>query len=106
MYTYEQLSAMKVAELRKIAEGVEHEGLKGVATMHKDKLLPALCVALGIEAHPHHEVVGIDKTAIKQKIRTLKKQRDEAIKAKKYDELSEVRGKIKRLIKDLRRHTV
>lgn len=105
-FTYEQLSKMKVAELRQIAENLQQEELKGVATMHKEKLLPLLCKALGVEAHTHHEVVGVNKTAIKQKIRALKKQRDEAIQAKKYDELRQVRGQIKGLIKDLRRHTV
>ncbi len=57
-YTYEQLSKMNVADLRKIADGIEHEATKGHSTMHKEKLLPALCIALGIEAHAHHEVIG------------------------------------------------
>ena len=57
-HTYEDLHGKTVAELREIAEGIEHEGLHGYTTMHKEELLPALCTALGIEAHEHHEVVG------------------------------------------------
>lgn len=106
MYSYEQLSKMKVAELRKIAGTLGHESLQASVTMHKEKLLPALCAVLGIEAHVHHEVVGLDKTAIKRQIRALKVQRDEAIKAKKRDELKALRGKIRGLKKDLRKHTV
>ena len=76
-YTYEQLSEMSVAELRDIARGVDHEAVHGFSTMHKEKLLPALCVALGIEAHKHHTAVrGFNKASVKAEIRTLKKQRD------------------------------
>ena len=62
-YTYEQLNKMTVVELRKIADGIEHEATKGHSTMHKEKLLPALCIALGIEAHAHHEAKGVEKGA-------------------------------------------
>jgi len=33
-YTYEQLSRMNVADLRVIADGIEHEAVKGHLTMH------------------------------------------------------------------------
>ena len=42
-YTYEQLHVMTVAQLREIAQGIEHEAVQGFSTMHKDHLLPALC---------------------------------------------------------------
>jgi len=81
-YTYEQLSEMTVIQLRDIAKDVEHDAVKGFSTMHKEKLLPALCQALGIEAHKHHTVVGVNKSQIKLQIRAMKKKRDEALAGK------------------------
>ena len=49
-YTFEDLSKQTVAQLRKIAVGVEHEALQDPAKMPKEELLAALCQALGIEA--------------------------------------------------------
>ena len=62
-HTYEELKHKTVAELRDIAKGIEHEAVKGASQMNKDHLLPALCKALGIETHEHHEVTGIDMSA-------------------------------------------
>lgn len=104
-YTYEQLSKMTVAQLRDIAMSSGREELKGVSMMHKEKLLPLLCNVLNI-AIPHHHVVGIDKTAIKQQIRQLKKQRDEAIQQKDRNKLLDVRKEIHRLKRELRKHLV
>ena len=81
-YTYEQLSIMTVAQLRDIAKETEHDAVAGFSTMHKEKLLPALCLALGIEAHKHHAAVGINKSQIKAQIRLTKKKRDEALASK------------------------
>jgi hypothetical protein len=78
-YTYEQLHEMTVAQLRDIAKGVEHDAVKGFSTMHKEKLIPALCKALGIDAHVHHHVVGLNKAQVKAEIRACKKRRDEAL---------------------------
>jgi len=105
-YTYEQLSKMTVAELRTIADGIEHDATKGHSTMHKEKLLPALCVALGIEAHAHHYVVGVDKAKLKTQIREMKVKRAEAIQKKDYAELHAVREKIHQLKRFLRKHSV
>jgi len=105
-YTYEQLHAMTVVQLREIAQGIEHEAVKGFSTMHKEKLLPALCHALGIEAHTHHHIVGLNKAAIKVEIRKLKVQRGAAITAKNPSALKEVRTKIRELKKKLRKATV
>jgi DNA-binding IclR family transcriptional regulator len=93
-HSYEELSNMTVTQLRKIAEGIEHDAVKGFSTMHKEKLLPAVCVALGVEAHAHHQVVGISKASIKQQIRQLKVQRDEILAKKGKDELKSVLRKI------------
>jgi hypothetical protein len=76
-HTYEQLIEMNVTQLREIAKGIDHEAVHGFSTMHKEKLIPALCTALGIEAHKHHTALkGFDKASIKVQIRALKKQRD------------------------------
>lgn len=102
-YTYEQLSKMTVAQLRDIAMSSGREELKGVSTMHKEKLLPLICNVLNITI-PHHHVVGIDKTAIKQQIRQLKKQREEALQQRDRQKLRDVREQIHRLKRELRKH--
>lgn len=104
-YTWEQLHKMRVGDLRKIAEGIEHSELQGYTTMHKEQLVPALCRALGIEDHAHHEVVGLNKTKIKQDIRELKKERDAALVAKDLSKVREVRRQIHHLKRQLRRAT-
>ncbi|MFL6711732.1 MAG: hypothetical protein ACJ8LN_02230 [Sulfurifustis sp.] len=105
-YTYEELKGKTVAELREIAAGVQHEAVQGYTQLHKDQLLPALCKALGIEAHAHHHVVGIDKTAIKTKIHALQKKRDEILATKDRTELKGVLRQIHDLKRRMRRATV
>jgi DNA-binding transcriptional MerR regulator len=106
-YTWETLHKMPVKKLREIAEELgDHEELHGFLTMHKENLVPALCHAFGIEDHAHHEVVGVDKAAIKAEIRELKKQRDEALDAKDSVQLKRVRRKIHRLKRKLHKATV
>jgi protein-arginine kinase activator protein McsA len=104
-YTWEQLHKMRVADLREIAEGLNHDELQGYSTMHKEQLVPAICHALGIEDHAHHEVVGVNKTAIKQKIRALKKERDEALEKKDKEKLKAIRRQIHHLKVQLRKAT-
>ncbi len=105
-YTYEQLEKMTVAELRKIAEVIDHEAVHGYSTMHKEKLLPAICTALGIESHKHHRATASNKTTIKQQIRKLKKERDEAIAKKDYKQLQTIRQQIHDLKVKLRQTIV
>ena len=105
-HTYEELHGMTVAELRDVAEGVEHDAVHGYSTMHKEALLPALCEALGIEAHEHHEVVGIEKDAVKAKIKELKVQRTALIEAKDSVQLKRIRRKIRGLKRKIRKATV
>ncbi len=105
-HTFEELRKKTVADLREIAEGIEHDALHGHTTMHKDQLLKALCTALGIEAHEHHEVMGIDKRAIKLQIRELKAKRDAALQAHDHAELKLVRRKLHRLKRKIRAATV
>ncbi len=60
-YKFEDLSKQTVAQLRKIAKGVEHEALQDPAKMPKEELLAALCQALGIEAGESPEETVQDK---------------------------------------------
>ncbi len=105
-HTYEELHGMTVAELKEIAKDIEHDALHGYTTMHKDHLVPALCQALGIEAHAHHEVVGIDKTVFKTKIRELKLQRDAAVADHDHKQLKVIRRRIHHLKRKMHKATV
>src|SRR4030065_160158 len=105
-HTYEELKHKTVAELREIAKGIEHEAVKGATQMNKDHLLKALCTALGLEAHAHHDVVGIDKAAVKARIRALKKRRDEILASKDLEELDGVLRQIHSSQRRLRRAMV
>jgi hypothetical protein len=102
-YTYDQLSKMTVAELREIADGIEHEAVHGHSTMHKEKLLPAICKALNIEGHAHHVAIGVNKASMKAEIKSWKKKRAEALTIKDYAKLSEIRQHIHDLKVKLRR---
>ncbi len=103
-FTYEELKTKTVAELRDIAKGLSHDAVHGYTQMHKDHLLKAICVALNIETHAHHEVVGIDKSALKAQMRALKKERDAALEAHDSEQLANVRHKLHRLNHQLRAH--
>jgi len=105
-HTYEELKHKTVIELRDIAKDLEHEAVKGATQMNKDHLLKGLCTALGIEAHAHHEVVGIDKAAVKAKIRALKKRRDEILASKELGELHGVLRQIHAFKRRIRRATI
>ncbi len=105
-HTYEELKHKTVAELREIAQGIEHEAVQGYSQLNKDHLLVGLCKALGLEAHVHHQVVGIDKTAIKTKIRELRKKRDEILATKERAGLTVVLCHIHSLKRAIRRATV
>ena len=104
-HTFEELKHKTVAELRDIAKDVEHEAVKGYTQLNKEHLLPALCKALGIDTHGHHQVFGIDKSALKAKIKALKKERDAAIAAHDAMKLKSVRRQVHRITRDIRRHS-
>jgi len=105
-HTYDSLHAMTAAQLRELGHGLDRPELKGIATMHKDKLLPLLCTVLGIDPHPHRVAVGIDKTKIKQEIRALKVKRDAAMNSKDAAQLREIRNKIHHMKRLLRKSMV
>jgi hypothetical protein len=104
-YTYHDLKAKTIQELRDIAKGVENQdAVQGYSQLNKEHLLPALCKALGIDSHEHHQVSGIDKPAIKAKMRDLKKQRDAALESHDHDVLKNVRRHLHRLNRQIRGH--
>jgi rubrerythrin len=105
-YTFEELKKKTVAELREIAKGIEHDAVKGYSQLNKDPLLKAVCTALGIETHEHHEVVGINKASVKTKIKELKKKRDEILSSKDKNGLKQVLRRIHSLKRQIRRATV
>jgi hypothetical protein len=105
MPTYEELKHKTLADLREIAKGIEHDAVQGYTQMNKEHLLRAISKALGIQ-HEHHDVVGIDKSAIKSRIRELKTQREAAIAAHDRAQLKVVRRTIHRLKRRIHKATV
>ena len=80
--------------------------LEGHSQLNKDHLLPILCDVLGVEAHAHHEVVGIDKGAIKNQIKALKAERDAAVAAHDKARTKKARREIHHLKRKLHQFTV
>ena len=103
--TFEQLRHKTVAELREMAKGIEHEAVQGYTQLNKEHLLVAISKALGIQ-HEHHNVIGVDKAAIKSRIKELKKKRDEAIAAHDHAQLKTVRRTMHRLKRQIHKATV
>lgn len=103
-YTYRELKEKTIQELREIAKDVQHDAVQGFSQMNKEHLLPSLCKALGVDMHEHHTVKGIDKPAIKAKMRELKKKRDTALEAQDHEALRGLRRQIHRLNRQIRAH--
>jgi hypothetical protein len=95
-HTFEELKHSTVVQLREIAKAneAEHESLKGYTQLNKDHLITALCQALKIPMHAHHEARGIDKAAFKAKIKELQKQRVEALAVHDHAKLKVIRRSI------------
>jgi hypothetical protein len=104
-HTFEELKHKTVAELREMAKGIEHEAVQGYTQMNKEHILVALAKALGIQ-HEHHDVVGVDKAAIKARIRQLKVTRQAALAAHDHAQLKTVRRNIHRLKRQIHKATV
>jgi len=105
-YTHHELRHKTLAELRDIAKDIEHDAVKGYTQLNKEHLVTALCQALGVEIHEHHDVVGIDKAAIKSRIKALKAKRDEALAAHDHAGLKKARRSIHRLKRQIHKATV
>ncbi len=104
-YTFKDLKTKTVAELREIAKSLEHEAVKGYSQLNKEHLLQAVCTALNIEMHVHHDVKGLDKSKIKTEIRKLKLERDKALEAHDHKKLKAVRKQLK-VYKNKLRHAM
>jgi hypothetical protein len=101
--TFDELSEKTVGELRDIAKTLpEDKAVQGYSQLNKEHLLPLLAKALGI--HEEHRTVGIDKLAIKAKMRELKHERDAALEASDPEKLREVRRRLHRLNHQIRSH--
>ena len=105
-HTYQDLKEMTVAQLREVASGLEHEAVQGYTQLNKEHLLLAVCQALSIDPHEHHEAVGIDKAKIKAEIRKLKVDRQAALEAKNHQELKKIRREIHGLKRKIRKSLV
>jgi len=105
-YTHNELRHKTLAELRDIAKDIQHDAVQGYTQLNKDHLVVAICKALGIEMHEHHDVVGIDKAAIKSRIKALKTKRNEAITAHDRAALKKARRGIHRLKRQIHKATV
>ena len=103
-YTYHELKGKTIQELRDIAKDVQHDAVQGYSQMNKEHLLPALCTALHVPIHEHHDVVGIDKPAIKAKMRELKEKRDKALESGDHALVKSVRRQIHGLNRQIRSH--
>lgn len=105
-YTHSELKHKTLAELREIAKDIEHEAVQGYTQLNKEHLIVAICKALNIEMHAHHEVVGINKAEIKSRIKELKGRRISAIAAHDHNQLKAVRRRIHRLKRQIHKATV
>src|SRR5687767_15282208 len=90
-HTYQELRHKTVAELREMAKGLQDEAIQGYSQMNKERLLPALCRALKIDMAEHYIVRGIDKAAVKAKLRQLKSERDRALNTQDRPSLKNIR---------------
>ena len=105
-HTYHDLREMTVAQLREVAGTLEHEAVQGYTQLNKQPLLLAVCQALDIDPHEHHEAVGVDKAKIKADIRKLKVDRQAALEAKNHQELKKIRREIRGLKREIRKSLV
>jgi hypothetical protein len=104
-YTYHELKSKTIQDLRALAKGVENqEAVQGYSQMNKEHLLPALCKALGVDTHEHHEVVGLDKPSVKAKMRELKQQREAALEAHDGERLKSIRRQLHHYNRQIRSH--
>jgi hypothetical protein len=103
-YTYEDLKARTIEDLRNIAKGLDNEAVKGFSQMNKAHLLPALCKALGIDTYVHHHAEGIDKPALKARMKELRKRRDAALEAHDHELLKSIRRQLHRFNRQIRAH--
>lgn len=97
------LEKMTVTKLRE--EAAKFEDVKGVSGMKKDQLIDIMCEKLDIH-RPKKQIEGIDKSALKARLRDLKAKRSQAETNHDHEALAEIRRRIKTYKRSIRRHTV
>jgi fatty acid/phospholipid biosynthesis enzyme len=105
-YTHAELKKKTVVELREIAKGIEHEAVQGHSQMNKEHLLVALCKALNIDMHEHHQVVGLNKAQVKAHIRAMKEKLAAAITAGDRKQISYCHRQIHKQKRQIHKATV
>src|SRR5436189_3682819 len=105
-YTHQELKHKTLAELRDIAKDIEHEAVQGYTQLNKEHLVVAICKALNIDVHEHHDVVGIDKAAVKYRIKAMKVKRAAALNSHDRQALKKARRSIHRLKRQIHKATV
>ena len=103
-FTYHELKEKTVGELREIAKGIQHEAVQGYTQLNKEHLLVALAKALNLSTHEHHAVGNFDKSEIKAKMRSLKKDMAGALEAADQVKVKALRRRIHALNHEIRRH--
>lgn len=102
-YTLKELKLKTAVQLKEIAAGIDHEAVKGHTQMNKEHLIKAICTALGIHIHEHHDEAGVDRSGLKLKIRALKKERAKVLEGGDRKQLKAIRHRIKEYRKKLRK---
>ena len=105
-HTFHELKEKNVAQLRDIAKDIQHEAVQGYTQLNKEHLLVAICKALDIPVHEHHDVVGIDKAGLKAKMRALKADRQAAVDAGDHAKLKAIRRQMHGLNRQIRKHMI
>jgi len=98
---YTEIKKMTAVKLREII-AAKYPEEKGLVGLKKEQLVDLLASKLGLDKHAHG-AVAIDKSAIKQRIRALKKQREELEKSGNKEKLREIRHAIHKQKHILRR---
>jgi hypothetical protein len=105
-HTFEELKHKTVGQLRDIAKDMPDDAVQGYTQMNKEHLLQAICKALHIDMHAHHEVRGLNKTELRTKMKDLKQKRDAALTAHDSAQLKRVRRQIHHLKRQIHKATV
>lgn len=97
---WHELNKHRVADLRDMMKKNAPQ-VEGVLSWKKEQLVAEVAQLLGIEK-PHAVVVGIDKAAVKERIKKQRELRLQALEAKDSAKLKRARRKIHRLKRKLR----
>ena len=101
--TVREIEKMNVPKLKEAA--LQYSGrIEGVHGMDKGMLIRALKKVNDLPLQEPKRASQIDRTSVKQKIKTLKKERDQSIETKNRTQLQRVRRRTKALRRKLVRN--